>query len=295
MRLATYRLPTAGPRLGIVADGRVLPATDLHPDAPPTIEALLAGGDAALAVLRAAADPARIARDGIPLGEVVLLAPVPRPGKVVAIGRNYADHTLEDGAEPPAEPLIFAKWPTAVIGHRAEIRWDADLTSQVDYEAELGVVIGRRTRNVSVAAALDAVLGYTCLNDVSARDLQFGDGQWVRGKSLDTFCPTGPVLVTADELTDPSDLAISCTVNGVRLQSARTSDMFFDVATIISHCSRAFTFEPGDVIATGTPGGVGVFRVPARFLADGDEVVVSIEGIGDLVNVCRTAPAPVAA
>ncbi len=295
MRLATYRLPTLEPRLGIVAEGRVLAAVDLDPGAPPTIEALLAGGERALADLRAAVDLARVARDGLPLDEVILLAPVPRPGKVVAIGRNYADHTAEDGAEPPPEPLIFAKWPTAVIGHGAEIRWDPELTSQVDYEAELGVVIGRRTRNVSVAAALGAVLGYTCLNDVSARDLQFGDGQWVRGKSLDTFCPTGPVLVTADELPNASDLAISCSVNGVRLQSARTSDMFFDVAAIISHCSRAFTLEPGDVIATGTPGGVGAFRAPPRFLADGDEVTVSIERIGELVNVCRTAPTPVAA
>ena len=165
----------------------------------------------------------------------------------------------------------------------------------MDYEAELGVVIGRPTRNVTIGEALDAVLGYTCLNDVSARDLQFGDGQWVRGKSLDTFCPTGPVVVTADELGDPSDLAISCTVNGERLQSARTSDMFFNVATIISHCSRAFTLEPGDLIATGTPGGVGVFRKPPRFLADGDVVVVSIERIGELVNICRARPATAAA
>jgi len=135
------------------------------------------------------------------------------------------------------------------------------------------------------------VLGYTCLNDVSARDIQFGDGQWVRGKSLDTFCPMGPVLVTPDEIPDPQDLAISCSVGSERLQDARTSQMFFGVAAIISYCSRSFTLEPGDVIATGTPAGVGAFRDPPRFLADGDVVTVEIEGIGRLVNTCRVETA----
>jgi 2-keto-4-pentenoate hydratase/2-oxohepta-3-ene-1,7-dioic acid hydratase in catechol pathway len=282
--------------LGVVSGDRLMAARDLHPDAPTTIEALLAGGAQALSSLRSAADPDRIVEEGAALDQVELLGPVPRPGKVVAIGRNYADHTLEESGEPPpAEPLIFAKWPSSVVGPGAEIVWDPSLTTQVDYEAELAVVIGRRARNVSTTDSLGVVLGYTCLNDVSARDLQFGDGQWVRGKSLDTFCPMGPVLVTSDELGDPADLAISCTVNGERLQSARTSDMFFDVAAIISHCSRAFTLEPGDVIATGTPGGVGVFRDPPRFLADGDVVVVSIERIGELVNTCRARPAAAAA
>jgi 2-keto-4-pentenoate hydratase/2-oxohepta-3-ene-1,7-dioic acid hydratase in catechol pathway len=295
MRLATFR-PGSGPaRLGVVVGDRVAAAADLGADASPTMESLLAGGPDALSALRRLADPARIAQDGLPLDDVVLLAPVPRPGKVVAIGRNYADHTDEEnGGRPPPEPLIFAKWPSSVVGPGAEIRWDAALTGQVDYEAELGVVIGRTTRNVAESDALDAVLGYTCVNDVSARDLQFGDGQWVRGKSLDTFCPTGPVVVTTDELPDPGDLAISCSVNGRVLQAARTSDMFYGVAAIVSHCSRSFTLEPGDLIATGTPGGVGVFRTPPIFLADGDEVVVSIEGIGDLLNICRATPAPIA-
>jgi 2-keto-4-pentenoate hydratase/2-oxohepta-3-ene-1,7-dioic acid hydratase in catechol pathway len=140
---------------------------------------------------------------------------------------------------------------------------------------------------VTVADALSHVFGYTALNDVSARDLQFGDGQWVRGKSLDTFCPMGPAIVTADEIDDPQDLAISCTVGGERLQAARTSAMYFGIAEIISYCSQSFTLEPGDVIATGTPGGVGVFRDPPRFLGDGDRVVVEIERIGRLENVCR--------
>ena len=148
-----------------------------------------------------------------------------------------------------------------VVGPGADIRWDPGLTGQVDYEAELGVVIGRTARRVSEADALDHVLGYTCLNDVSARDLQFGDGQWVRGKSLDTFCPMGPVLVTADEIGDPQDLAITCRVGGELVQDSRTSEMYFSVAQIISLLSRSFTLEPGDVIATGTPGGVGASAI----------------------------------
>jgi 2-keto-4-pentenoate hydratase/2-oxohepta-3-ene-1,7-dioic acid hydratase in catechol pathway len=173
-----------------------------------------------------------------------------------------------------------------VVGPGAEIRWDAGLTSQVDYEAELAVVIGRVARSVSEDRALDHVAGYTCLNDVSARDLQFADGQWSRGKSLDTFCPMGPALVTPDEVGDPQDLAICCTVGNERLQEGHTSQMYFSVAQIISHCSRAFTLEPGDVIATGTPAGVGVFRDPPRFLAAGDVVTVEIERIGRLQNTC---------
>jgi 2-keto-4-pentenoate hydratase/2-oxohepta-3-ene-1,7-dioic acid hydratase in catechol pathway len=219
-----------------------------------------------------------------------LLAPVPRPGKVVAIGRNYREHAAEEGVDPPTAPLIFAKWPSSVIGHGAEIRWDPGLTGQVDYEAELAVVIGRRARNVGIDAALDHVLGYTCLDDVSARDLQFGDGQWVRGKSLDTFCPMGPWIVTTDEIPDPQRLAIRCLVEDEVLQDANTSQMYFSVAEIVSYCSRSFTLEPGDVIATGTPSGVGAFRKPPRFLRDGERVTVEIEGIGALENVCRMAP-----
>jgi 2-keto-4-pentenoate hydratase/2-oxohepta-3-ene-1,7-dioic acid hydratase in catechol pathway len=156
------------------------------------------------------------------------------------------------------------------------------------------VVIGRTARRVSEADALDHVLGYTCLNDVSARDLQFGDGQWARGKSLDTFCPMGPALVTTDEIPDPQDLAISCSVGDRVVQSASTSQMYFGVAAIISYCSQSFSLEPGDVIATGTPGGVGIFRDPPLLLTDGDEVTVEIERIGRLRNVCRTERVAVA-
>ena len=286
MRLCSYR-DGLGERLGVVSEDRVLSASDLLSAGPRTIGELLAGDDRALGALGGAIDVDRIARYGRPLSEIELLAPVPRPGKIVAIGRNYPEHAAEEGATPPVAPLIFAKLPTSVIGHGDEIRWDPAMTSQVDYEAELAVVIGRRARRVSEAEALGYVLGYTCLNDVSARDLQLGDGQWVRGKSLDTFCPMGPLVVTSDDIPDPGDLAISCTVNGESLQAARTSEMFFSVAAIISHASQAFTLEPGDVIATGTPAGVGIFRRPPRFLTDGDVVTVTVEHIGALTNVCR--------
>jgi 2-keto-4-pentenoate hydratase/2-oxohepta-3-ene-1,7-dioic acid hydratase in catechol pathway len=220
---------------------------------------------------------------------LTILAPVPRPGKVVAIGQNYKAHAIEQDIEPPKAPLIFAKFPTSVIGHGAAIAWDPALTSQVDYEGELAVVIGRRARNVTEAMALDHVLGYTCSNDVSARDLQFGDRQWVRGKSLDTFCPLGPWIVSSDEVPDPQALRLRTTVSGETLQDGHTRDMIFSVAQIIAYASTAFTLEPGDVILTGTPSGVGVFRDPKRFLHDGDVVEVEIEHIGVLRNPCREA------
>jgi 2-keto-4-pentenoate hydratase/2-oxohepta-3-ene-1,7-dioic acid hydratase in catechol pathway len=286
VRLLSCRSDT-GETLGIAEADRWLPAATVLAGGPRTIADLLAAGLDGLAALRNAVPGARIATSGRLLAETELLAPVPRPGKVVAIGRNYREHAEEEGVEPPPAPLIFAKWPSSVVGHGAEIRWDPALTGQVDYEAELAVVIGRPARRVVVAEALAHVLGYTCLNDVSARDLQFGDGQWTRGKSLDTFCPMGPVLVTTDEIGDAQDLAISCSVGGEVLQEARTSQMYFSVAEIVSYCSMAFTLEPGDVISTGTPSGVGAFRKPPRYLADGDRVTVEIEGIGVLEKVCR--------
>jgi 2-keto-4-pentenoate hydratase/2-oxohepta-3-ene-1,7-dioic acid hydratase in catechol pathway len=294
VRLISCRT-AAGETLAVVVGNRWLPAVEIVAGGARTMTELIAGGAAAVATLRDSIADGAIPDRGRPLDEADLLAPLPRPGKIVAIGRNYRDHAAEEGVEPPPAPLIFAKWPTAVVGSGAEVRWDPELSRQVDYEAELAVVIGTRARRVAPAVALDHVLGYTCLNDVSARDIQFGDGQWVRGKSLDTFCPMGPVLVTADEIGDPQDLAISCTVGDERVQDARTSAMYFGIAEIISYCSHSFTLEPGDVIATGTPGGVGVFRDPPRFLQDGDRVVVEIERIGRLENVCRHDPPGVAA
>ena len=295
MRLISYRAEGGHDGLGVATLERWLPAETLLSDGPTTMDELLAGDPDRRAALASAAasEASRIDRAGSRLETTELLAPVPRPGKIVAIGRNYREHVDEEGADRPTAPLIFAKWPSSVIGHGAEIRWDPDLATQVDYEAELAVVIGRPARRVAESEALDYVLGYTCLNDVSARDIQFGDGQWVRGKSLDTFCPMGPALVTTDEIPDPQRLAISCRVGGAIVQEASTAQMYFGVAAIVSYCSQSFRLEPGDVIATGTPGGVGIFRDPPALLGDGDEVIVEIEEIGRLVNVCRFDPARV--
>jgi 2-keto-4-pentenoate hydratase/2-oxohepta-3-ene-1,7-dioic acid hydratase in catechol pathway len=274
--------------LGLARGERWLVAADLLADGPRTMAELLVGGSAELVTLQDAVGDGTVFEErGQDLDGLRLLAPIARPGKIIGIGRNYRDHAAEEGVEPPGAPLIFGKWPTTIVGPGAEIRWDPALTAQVDYEAELGVVIGSTARRVGQAEALDYVLGYTCLNDVSARDLQFGDGQWVRGKSLDTFCPIGPAIVTTDEIPDPQRLRLSCTVSGERLQDATTADMYFGVAEIVSYCSQAFTLEPGDIIATGTPSGVGAFRKPPRYLRDGDVVVVEVEGIGRLENTCR--------
>jgi 2-keto-4-pentenoate hydratase/2-oxohepta-3-ene-1,7-dioic acid hydratase in catechol pathway len=214
--------------------------------------------------------------------------PIDRPQKIVCVGLNYRDHAEEQGTELPAAPLLFAKWPNALIGSGEPIVIPP-VTKQVDYEAELGVVVGERVRGASPDNALEAVAGYLCLNDVSARDLQFSDGQWVRGKSLDTFCPVGPVLVSADEVPDPQALAIRALVNGEALQDSSTSNMVFSVAQIIAHISQAITLEPGDLIATGTPAGVGAFRDPQVWLRPGDEVTIEIEGVGALTNPVRAA------
>ena len=212
--------------------------------------------------------------------------PIDRPQKIVCIGLNYRDHAEEQGTELPAAPLLFAKWPNTLIGPGEPIVIPP-ITKHVDYEAELGVVIGERVRRASVENALEAVAGFLCLNDVSARDLQFSDGQWVRGKSLDTFCPVGPELVPAADVPDPQALAIRAVVNGEVLQDSHTSNMIFTVAEIVAHVSRAITLEPGDLIATGTPAGVGAFREPPVWLEPGDEVTIEIEGVGALTNPVR--------
>jgi len=216
----------------------------------------------------------------------VVALPIDRPQKIVCIGLNYRDHAEEQGTELPAAPLLFAKWPNTLIGPGEPIVIPP-ITKQVDYEAELGVVIGERVRRASVENALEAVAGFLCLNDVSARDLQFSDGQWVRGKSLDTFCPVGPELVPAADVPDPQALAIRAVVNGEVLQDSHTSNMIFTVAEIVAHVSRAITLEPGDLIATGTPAGVGAFREPPVWLEPGDEVTIEIEGVGALTNPVR--------
>ena len=212
------------------------------------------------------------------------LGPPLRPGKIVAIGLNYRTHADESGVEAPARPLIFAKFPSSVTGPSDPIVVDPALTERVDWEVELAVVVGRRMRHVAEDRALDHVFGYTVANDVSARDVQFADGQWTRGKSFDSFCPLGPVVVTPDELGPVDDLRLTTRVNGELMQDDTTASMIFGVPELLSFCSRSFTLEPGDVVLTGTPDGCGEFMDPPRSLAPGDVVEVSIEGIGALRN-----------
>jgi 2-keto-4-pentenoate hydratase/2-oxohepta-3-ene-1,7-dioic acid hydratase in catechol pathway len=278
-------------RLGLIAGDQVIDLNVADPVLPPDLPAFLEAGPSALErtaevwqrwAAGQLAPKAALARDGLPL-----VAPIPQPSKVVAVGVNYWDHCRECNIEPPREPILFAKFPTSVVGTGAFIEWNPRLTNKVDYEAELAVVVGQRARRVKRDQAFDVVFGYTCANDVSARDLQFGDGQWVRGKSLDTFCPLGPAVVTKDEVPGPGNLGISCRVNGVTLQDSRTTEMIFDLPTLIEFITEAFTLLPGDVILTGTPHGVGGFRQPKVFLKDGDCVEVEIEGLGVLSNPCR--------
>ena len=216
------------------------------------------------------------------------MLPIERPQKIICVGLNYRDHAEEQGADAPERPILFAKWPNTLIGPGDPIVLPA-ISEQVDYEAELGVVIGSRARDVSVENALEAVGGYVCVNDVSARDLQFSDGQWTRGKSPDTFCPVGPRVVPAAEIPDPQALAIRALLNGEVMQDSSTANMIFGVAEIVSFISQVITLEPGDLIATGTPAGVGVFRDPPVFLQAGDEITIEIEGIGALTNPVRKA------
>jgi 2-keto-4-pentenoate hydratase/2-oxohepta-3-ene-1,7-dioic acid hydratase in catechol pathway len=190
----------------------------------------------------------------------------------------------------PTKPITFVKTNNALSGPDEPIRWSTAMSSQIDYEAELAVVIGRRASRVAERDALGHVFGYTCCNDVTARDAQFGDGQWIRGKSFDSFCPLGPVVVTTDELPDPQRLAVRCRVNGETRQDGNTADMIFGVAYLVSYLSRFLTLEPGDVISTGTPEGVGMGMNPQVWLTDGDEVEVEIEGIGVLRNRCTIEP-----
>jgi 2-keto-4-pentenoate hydratase/2-oxohepta-3-ene-1,7-dioic acid hydratase in catechol pathway len=274
MKLVSYRTreafagePGRADNLGVVLAGAVVPASALGEHVAASMSELLLDWPASLEAIAAAVagisdPPPRM----LSFEQIELLAPVPRPGKIVCAGVNYQAHASEGGRDAPEQPVLFAKMTTSVIGHGGQIRWSPELTQAVDYEAELAVVIGRTARRISVGEALEYVCGYTCLNDVSARDLQFADRQFVRGKSLDTFCPIGPWLVTSDEIPDPQDLRVRCIVNGETLQDASTSEMVASVAQLVSFCSQAFTLEPGDVIATGTPSGVGWYREPRVLL-----------------------------
>ncbi|MDP9864468.1 MULTISPECIES: fumarylacetoacetate hydrolase family protein [Streptosporangium] len=269
MRLGTVR--AGGARLAAVDREGLWYALDVPAGTP--LETVLAGGiDETRRLAASAAGP---------IADAVPVAPL-RPGKIVAIGLNYLDHIREAGMDRPERPLMFAKFPSSVIGPGEPIVIDGELTERVDWEVELAAVIGAPIRHASPAEALAGVAGYTVANDVSARDLQFADGQWTRGKSLDTFCPLGPAVVTPDELGDPQSLRLRTAVNGETVQDSSTAEMLFGVAELLSYCSRAFTLEPGDVVLTGTPWGCGEFMDPRRSLRPGDVVEVSVEGIGTL-------------
>jgi 2-keto-4-pentenoate hydratase/2-oxohepta-3-ene-1,7-dioic acid hydratase in catechol pathway len=221
------------------------------------------------------------------LGDCRRHAPVTDPGKVVCVGLNYEDHARELDLAIPDDPVLFSKFPTAITGPGDEVTWDPSYTDAVDYEAELVAVVGQEARDVPVEDAWDYLAGITVGNDVTARDLQERDGQWIRGKSLDTFAPIGPELVTLDEVDDPHDLDVWTELDGERLQDSTTANFIFGLDELVSFCSRAFTLRPGDLIFTGTPPGVGTSRDPPIYLDDGDRVTVGVEGVGELTSVCR--------
>ena len=258
MRLISYGTP-AGPRVGAIEDGETVR------DAGSVLTSPSLGEPAGL------------------LSDLDLLPPVGRPGKIVCVGLNYRDHAAEANLPVPSHPMIFAKFGSSLLKPGAPIVIP-EISAEIDFEAELGVVIGRRATAVDESVALDYVFGYTCVNDVSARDLQRADGQFVRAKSLDTFCPTGPVVVTKDEVPDPQDLGIRCLLNGNVMQDSSTAEMIFSVASIVAFVSQAITLEPGDLIATGTPAGIGAARDPKVFLKHGDVVTVEIDRIGALTT-----------
>lgn len=222
-----------------------------------------------------------------PVDQVKFEVPL-RPSKIICIGLNYADHAKETNTPLPEVPLIFAKFPSALIATDEPITWRTSITAQVDYEAELAVVIGKRAKDVKAEDALDYVFGYTAANDVSARDIQkVQDKQWTRGKSLDTFCPLGAQIVTKDEIADPHNLKVQTKIGDEVVQDGNTKDMIHKVNDLIAYCSRMFTLEPGDIILTGTPAGVGFGKNPPRFLQNGEVVTVTIEGVSTLSNPCN--------
>lgn len=297
MRLVTYRTGQETARLGLIKDGLCIDVARLGAAKgvpfPSTMLEFIDLGPVALSALEAltkVAAPGDLVGTSVPEGNATLLAPIPRPRKnIFGIGLNYTEHvaesarSLDTSASLPQEPVIFSKPPTAVIAWNDPIRHNAEVTQQLDWECELAVVIGSTAKNVSKETALDYVFGYTIINDVSARDCRRA-GQWIVSKGQDTFAPMGPVIVTADEIGDPHDLNLTTQVNGVEKQNGNTRFMLFNVNDLIADISSVMTLEPGDIIATGTPAGVGAGREPQEFMWPGDIVECTIEKIGTLRN-----------
>jgi 2-keto-4-pentenoate hydratase/2-oxohepta-3-ene-1,7-dioic acid hydratase in catechol pathway len=278
MKLVTFENQGA-PEPGVLVQDSVI---SVAPAGFPDILAVIAGGAPALEAVRVYVE-SQSPSAGRPLSSVRLLAPISRPPKIICVGLNYRDHAIESNMEIPKVPTLFSKYSTAVIGPDAPIVLPK-VSAKPDYEAEFAVVIGKRGKNIPAGNWKDHVFGYMCLNDVSARDYQMATTQWMIGKTFDTFAPTGPWLVTADEIVDPHQLDISLTINGEELQHSNTSNLIFRIPDLIAYMSQVFTFEPGDIISTGTPSGVGFARKPPRWLAAGDEVSVRIDGLGELRN-----------
>ena len=262
---------------GVSIDGRITSIAGAGFD---SVIAVIAGGAAALDRVR---DYLKTAPPSEDAAAIRLLAPIPKPPKIICIGLNYRDHAAESNMAIPEVPTVFAKFPTAVTGPGHPVVLPRN-SVKPDYEAEFVVVIGKGGRHIPEEQWQDHVFGYTMMNDVSARDFQMATSQWMMGKTFDTFAPFGPTVVTADEVPDPHALAISLTLSGQTMQSSSTANLIFRIPRLIAHLSSVFTLEPGDIIATGTPAGVGFARKPPRWLKPGDEMIVRVEGLGELIN-----------
>ncbi len=285
MRFAHVSVPGfADPRLAVVQEDSALIVEDLFAGAPRFLEQLIAGGDELLDRVR---DAAASAQPRHPLSDVTYASALLTPPVILAIGLNYAAHSSELGLKTDSTPTVFVLWPNSLAGHDATTTWPRSLSESVDYEAELGVIIGTPAKDVSPEEALSHVWGYTVVNDITARDIQYSEAQWSRCKSFDGFTPTGPFVVTADEIADPQDLHIWTVLDGRTLQDASTAQMVRPVATLISHLSKSATLLPGTLISTGSPGGAGYSRDPQVFLRDRSTVTVGIDGIGALTTHCR--------
>jgi len=271
--------------LAVIDGEQAILVSDLLSPAPSTLQQLIDGGDALLQRVRDAFEKGDAPRH--PLGEMRFGPSVVAPPVVLAVGLNYAAHSSELGLKSDTAPTVFTLWPNSLTGHGATTQWPRTLSESVDYEAELGVIIGRAAKDVTVDDALSTVWGYTVVNDITARDIQFAEAQWSRCKSFDGFTPTGPVVVTADEIADPQDLRIWTVVDGQTVQDATTGQMVRSVATLIAHLSSSATLLPGTLISTGSPGGAGYSRDPQIFLRDGSSVTVGVDGIGELTTHCR--------
>jgi 2-keto-4-pentenoate hydratase/2-oxohepta-3-ene-1,7-dioic acid hydratase in catechol pathway len=285
VKLITFRRSTgAAPEPGVLQKNAVYPLTPLgYADA----ESFIAAGEKALASTKAMTSQSA----SVPLSSVQLLSPLLHPQRIFCVGLNYQDHATESKMAVQAVPTIFMKLPSAITGPDSDIVLP-DNSTQPDYEAELAVVIGRSARNVTRDNWRQYVFGYTILNDVSARDVQLATSQWTLGKSFPTFCPIGPCVVTADELKDPHSLDVRLTIDGETMQHANTRDLIFDIPAVLGYISTIVPLEPGDIVSTGTPQGVGLGRTPPRWMRPGEEVVIEISGIGRLVNkTVATRPA----